>query len=322
MASLLLIGGTGFFGKSILNSYRRGLLNSWEIDNICVFSRNATNLKLLFPELIDDSIKLVNGNIATCHEIPVADYIIHAAASTDAANYLARPDVEKKNIQAGTYNYCDLAKKFHSHSRIVYCSSGAVYGQQPAGLEFLSEKFGFGDVNEMPPFKRDYAAAKRDAEHAIYTLGSEGSFVSIARCFAFVGRYLPRDQHFAIGNFINDGLMGKPIHVKANFPVYRSYMYSDDLVDWLMTICEKSNLSCPIYNVGSDEALSIGELAELIASRFSVEVHKSEITQQKVDRYTPSIEKAKKDLGLALTYDLKSALDKTIEDILINYLHA
>ena len=189
-------------------------------------------------------------------------------------------------------------------------------------MEFLPEEFDFGNINEMPPFKRDYAAAKRDAEHAIFTLGSHGNSVSVARCFAFVGKYLPRHQHFAIGNFINDGLIGKPIHVKANFPVYRSYMYSDDLVNWLMTICEKSNLSCPIYNVGSDEALTIVELAGLIASRFSVEVHKSEITQQKVDRYTPSIEKAKKDLGLTLTLDLKSAIDRTIEDILMSNPYA
>jgi nucleoside-diphosphate-sugar epimerase len=322
MASLLLIGGTGFFGKSILNSYRRGLLKSWEIDCIWVFSRNATSLKLLFPELIDDSIKLVNGDIATCHEIPVADYIIHAASSTDAANYLARPEVEKKNIQAGTYNYCDLAKKFHSDSRIIYCSSGAVYGQQPVDLEFLSEEFDFGNVDEMPLVKRDYAAAKRDAEHAIRTLGSQGNSVSIARCFAFVGKYLPRDQHFAIGNFINDGLMKLPIHVKSIFPVYRSYMFSDDLVYWLMTICEKSNSSCPIYNVGSDEAVTIGELAGLIATRFSVEVHKPEIAHQKVDRYIPSIVKAKKELGLILSIDLKSAIDMTIDDILIKNPHA
>jgi len=312
MASLLIIGGSGFFGKSILDAYRRGLLNSWGVDSISVLARNATSLSIQFPELIDDSITLINSDIATCHELPFADYVIHAAASTDAANYLARPEVEKKNIQAGTYNYCKLAEKFHRNSRIVYCSSGAVYGQQPADLEYLLEEFDYGSVDEMSPVKRDYAAAKRDAEKAIRTLGSQGGAVSIARCFAFVGKYLPRDQHFAIGNFIQDGLMGRPINVKATLPVYRSYMYADDLVHWLMTICHAANPLCPIYNVGSDKALTVGELADMVAQKFCVGVTKAEFGRKGADRYVPSITKAKNILGLQLWIDTTVAIDKTI----------
>ena len=322
MASLLVIGGSGFFGKSILDAYGRGLLNSWDIDSIGVLARNATSLSTQFPELIDDSIKLINGDIATCHELPFADYVIHAAASTDAANYLARPEVEKKNIQAGTYNYCNLAEKFHLNSRIVYCSSGAVYGQQPADLGYLSEEFDCGSVDEMSPVKRDYAAAKRDAEQAIRTLGSQGGAVSIARCFAFVGKYLPRDQHFAIGNFIQDGLMGRPINVKATFPVYRSYMYADDLVNWLMTICHSANPLCPIYNVGSDKALTVGEVADLVAQKLCVDVNKAEFSGKGMDRYVPSITKAKDILGLQLSIDAKAAIDKTIAAIRMESLRA
>jgi nucleoside-diphosphate-sugar epimerase len=315
MASLLIIGGSGFFGKSILDNYRRGFLNIWGVDSVSILARNAVSLSTRLPELIDDSITLINGDIATCNALPFADYVIHAAASTDAANYLTRPEVEKKNIQAGTYNYCNLAKKFHRNSRIVYCSSGAVYGQQPADLEYLSEEFDCGSVDEMSPVKRDYAAAKRDAEQAIRTLASQGCAVSIARCFAFVGKYLPRDQHFAIGNFIQDGLMGRPINVKATLPVYRSYMHTDDLVNWLMTICHSANSFCPIYNVGSDNALTIGDIAELVAKRFNVDVHKNKLTQERIDRYIPSIAKAKKELGLKLSIDLNTAIDKTIEAI-------
>jgi len=322
MASLLVIGGSGFFGKSILDSYKRSLLNSWDIDSISVLARNATSLSTEFPGLIDDSIMLINSDIATCHELPFADYVIHAAASTDASNYLARPEVEKKNIQAGTNNYCKLAKQFHRNSRIVYCSSGAVYGQQPAGLEYLSEEFDGGSVDEMSPVKRDYAAAKRDAEKAILTLGSQGGAVSIARCFAFVGKYLPRDQHFAIGNFIQDGLMGGPINVKATLPVYRSYMYADDLVHWLMTICHSASALCPIYNVGSDQALTIGDLAELVAQKFTVATNKAELSQKNVDRYVPSITKAKEVLGLQLITDTIGAIDKTIAAIRLENLGA
>ncbi|QWE20926.1 NAD(P)-dependent oxidoreductase [Polynucleobacter sp. AP-Kolm-20A-A1] len=322
MASLLIIGGSGFFGKSFLDAYVRGKLNLWKIDSIGVLSRHAEQLKLQYPELINESIKLINSDIATCQDLPFADYVIHAAASTDAANYLMRPKEEKWNIQAGTHNYCALANKFHLNSRILYCSSGAVYGQQPMDVEYLSEEFDHGYVDEMSITKRDYAMAKRDSEKSIQALGSQGGAVSIARCFAFVGKYLPRDQHFAIGNFIEDGLKGRSIEVRSNHLVYRSYMYADDLVHWLMTICHSASTHCPIYNVGSDQAITISDLAMVVAQRFSVHINKMEISRNIVDRYIPSISKARDQLGLSLSTDIAGAIDKTIAALRFDNLNA
>lgn len=315
MASLLIIGGSGFFGKSFLDGYKRGLLAPWGIDLVLIMARKADKLKQTNPELLDDSVVLINSDITNCSELPAADYVIHAAASTDAVNYLSRPEIEKKNIQAGTYNYCELAKKFHHNSRILYCSSGAVYGQQPLSLECIYEEYDSGSLEDMALVKRDYAAAKRDGEKAIQILGSQGGLVSIARCFAFIGQYLPRDQHFAIGNFIQDGLGGRSINIKATIPVYRSYMYSDDLVHWLMTICNSANSECPIYNVGSDHAVAIADLAGLIAKQFAVEVNNPNVSEEHCDRYIPCIDKARRELGLNLSIDLNAAISKTIENI-------
>jgi nucleoside-diphosphate-sugar epimerase len=316
MASLLIIGGSGFFGKSILDSYNRGLLSPWGIDLIYVFARNADRLNAEAPELLGSSIKLVSGDIATCKEIPIADYVIHAAASTDAANYLSQPEVEKKNIQAGTYNYCDLAKKFHQNSRIVYCSSGAVYGQQPPDLDRIPEDYDGGPLGEMSLTKQDYAAAKRDAEEAIINLGKQGLSVSIARCFAFVGPYLPRDKHFAIGNFIGDGLNNRPIQVKADHLVYRSYMYADDLVEWLLRIAHSSTSDCPVFNVGSDEAIKIDKLAKIIAEIFYVGALINRINNDEVDVYIPSIFKAQEQLNLTCKYSLNEAIKETIKRVI------
>jgi nucleoside-diphosphate-sugar epimerase len=317
MASLLIIGGSGFFGKSILHGYRRGLLGPWEIDLIYVLARNADRLRFASPELMDCSIKLINGDIASCKELPMADYVIHAAASTDAASYLSQPEVEKRNIQAGTYNYCELAKRFHQNSQIVYCSSGAVYGQQPSNLEKIPEDYDAGSLNEMSSTKRDYAAAKRDAEEAVINLGKQGLSVSIARCFAFVGTYLPRDKHFAIGNFIEDGLNKKSIQVKADHLVYRSYMHADDLVHWLLSISAAANPNCLILNVGSDEAIEVRDLAHRIGGYFGVKVKSTALAPLcKVDRYVPSISKAKNLLNLELQFNLDQAIQASAMNIL------
>lgn len=312
MASLLIIGGSGFFGKSFLDVHLRGGLKQWGIDTVKIASRHAVDLAIQFPELLNSSIQLINLDICSCTSLPRADYVIHAAASTDAAKYLESPLVERQNILSAITNYCFLAPSYHQKSKILYVSSGAVYGQQPELLKNIVEDFDAGPIDVMHASKRDYAAAKRDSEKAVIELGLEGFNVSIARCFAFVGKYLPRNQHFAIGNFIQNGLEGKPIVVKADKLVFRSYMHSDDLVEWLMTILSNSNISCPIFNVGSDEEVQIDNLASQIGNRFGVDVVTCNEKKCGVDRYIPSTTKARMLLNLKCKWPLAEAIEKTI----------
>ena len=317
MKKLLIIGGTGFFGKSILDSFQRGRLDAWDVGYVYAMSRNTGSLKREAPSLLSSKVELISADIGKINELPEADIVIHAAASTDASRYLSGPLEERRNIQAGTVNYCRLASEYHSGSKLLYVSSGAVYGTQPASLYGIPEGYSAGPLDEIAAGKRDYAAAKRDAEQAVMELGrQQGKSVSIARCFAFVGAWLPRNQHFAIGNFIENGLRGGPITVKAKHPVYRSYMHADDLVDWLLTIAENGRPDCPIYNVGSDQGILLGDLAQLIAHEFKVTAVVPEITEAIIDRYVPCVDRAKNELGLQIRHSLAEAISLTKEKLM------
>lgn len=315
MSSLLIIGGTGFFGKSILDCFQRGMLKPWSIDHVVAMSRNAERLKEEAPSLLSSDVELLSADIAKTDYLPQADFVIHAAASSDARDYLKSPLKERQNILAGVLNYCKLARIFHQKSKILYVSSGAVYGTQPPELEMISESYQFLDAEDIPEGKRDYACAKRDAEKVFVELGESGLNVSVARCFAFVGQWLPLDQHFAIGNFIADGLSGRNINVKANHRVYRSYMHADDLVEWLMAIASASSSKCPVWNVGSEENILIDELAHVVGRYCEVTNAKSNYLIDKIDRYVPSTENARRDLGVVIKLNLSTAISKTIEAI-------
>jgi nucleoside-diphosphate-sugar epimerase len=314
MATLLVIGGSGFFGKSILDMFQRGKLSPWNINRVISMSRNAERLKSETPNLILDNVELLSSDISTAEHLPDADFIIHAAASTDAKNYLNSGEDERKNIQSGTLNYCRLARG-NKNTKTLYVSSGAVYGTQPSNITHIKESFQLIDPYDIPENKRDYTIAKRDAEEQIKGLGKEGMLVSIARCFSFVGPFLPLDQHFAIGNFIRDGLLQQKIKVNTENKVYRSYMYSDDLVVWLMTILDSSDNTCPIYNVGSDEPILIDQLARNISKIFGLSSDDIKYTSELAERYIPNIEKAKKNLNLSINYSLSHALITTIDRI-------
>jgi dTDP-glucose 4,6-dehydratase len=317
VSSLLIIGGSGFFGKSILDAYHRGRLEKWHITRIVIFSRNARSLTISNPELISESVSLINGDISTCDSLPKADYIIHAAASSDAAKYISSPEIEKKNILSGTTNFCGLiSSQEDKKPKILYVSSGAVYGASSRDGMPFSESDKFMPLGEIDENKRCYSAAKRDSEAQIIALGKSGFSVAIARCFAFVGKYLPRDQHFAIGNFMRDALNGDEIRVTTQSLVYRSYMYADELVEWLMTIMEVSSKNCPVYNVGSNIPIEVRELARKVGALLNTCVRYSEPTNGPIDHYTPAIKKAKMELGLELSISLDLAIKLTIENIL------
>ena len=284
MASLLIIGGSGFFGKSVLNSFSKGQLEKFDIHKVSILARNAGVLRTQVPHLLPKNVLLFNADIKTCSEIPVSDYVIHAAASTDEKSYLSNPNIERQNILAGALNFCRLAPKYCRNSKIIFVSSGAVYGQQTNEQKGLEEDSLLVPIDTLTVSKRNYALAKRESEQAIILLGSQGLSVSIARCFAFVGEYLPRDRSFAMGNFIEDGLHNRPIVVKAQNKVTRSYLDADDLVEWLMLIGLVAASTCPIFNVGSDEEVSIQALALKIAKIFNVPHQIPEITIPFVDR--------------------------------------
>lgn len=291
MKSLLVIGGTGFFGKSILDYFNRHGLDKYNINKVIVMARRVDVFKMKYPELCIQNVEFVSADISKCTELPVADLVIHAASSTDARDYINDSNAQRSNIEASTVNYAKLAHIYHKNAKIVYCSSGAVYGQQPENVELIDEDFPFQDVSKLVAHKRDYALGKRLAENEIIRLGADGLNVSIARCFAFYGKYLPRDQHFAYGNFLGAAERGETIEVKANHQVIRSYMHADDLVNALIRIALIAKPDCTIFNVGSHEAIEIRELAKKIASQFNLPLKTTPVIDDKIDRYVPNVSK-------------------------------
>jgi nucleoside-diphosphate-sugar epimerase len=311
--SLAVIGGTGFFGKSFLDAFRRGLLAPWRIERLIAVARHPDTLRREHPDLVGPGVELVASDVASTAAIPPADIIVHAANTTDARRYIDDPLGERAAILAAADNFARRVTTDCPAARIVYTSSGAVYGQQAANVAGLDEGAPFAGADGLTAYKRDYAEAKRAAEAAVARLGStHGVCVSVARCFSFVGPYLPRDQHFAIGNFLADALAGRPITVNARHPVIRSYMHADDLVRWLMQIADQASPACPVYNVGSDEAVSIADLARRVGLRRGVAVHLPEQVDSPVDRYVPAVGRAARELDLRLTFNLDRAIDATI----------
>jgi dTDP-glucose 4,6-dehydratase len=222
-------------------------------------------------------------------------------------------------IVNGTRNILELAIASGA-SRFLLTSSGGVYGTQPPNMGKMPETYcGMPD-----PLNKDntYSVAKRCAEHlcALYQ-DRHGLETVIARCFAFVGRDLPLDVHFAIGNFIRDALTKDEITVGGDGTPIRSYMDQRDLTIWLNKLLE-SGQSGQAYNVGSDQAITIKDLAYLIrdilAPQKTVRILGQSDVQNFRNRYVPSIQKAITELDLGLEFSLEDSIREAARHALVN----
>ena len=308
--TLLITGGTGFFGKSLFSYFN---YENPSLEKIIVVSRQ--------PEKLDDIVKIKSfpfdiEYIKQDIREPIkfnksVDYLIHAAAESSTSLNIEDPMLLGDADVEGTKNVLEYARK-KKVKRVLFISSGAVYGKQPSELSHVYEEYE-GAPEQLNPLNA-YGYAKRQAENlcALYHHHYDVNYV-VARCFTFVGPYLPLDDHFAMGNFIRDGLNGGPIIVKGDGTTIRSYLYADDLAEWLWTILLKGNTG-EAYNVGSDEAITISDLAHLVSNCFDgkPEVIIKGKPNPKKDRYVPDVEKVKRDLGVSERVSLFEGIQKTI----------
>ncbi|MFZ1806607.1 MAG: NAD(P)-dependent oxidoreductase, partial [Cyclobacteriaceae bacterium] len=240
------------------------------------------------------------------------DIVIHAATEASEKLNTENPIEMIDSIVQGTRNTLEFCIA-RGVKKMLFVSSGAVYGKQPPEVTHVDEDCFLGPDITNPG--NAYAESKRLAELLCAVFSKvHGIDIPVARCFAFVGPYLKLDIHFAIGNFIKNGLEGKSIEIKGDGTPLRSYMYSADLVVWLLTILINGE-SSRIYNVGSDVALSIKELAEVVRECFNneieVEVKQKPQWGKPIEQYIPSVNRCRKELKLSNYYDLETSILKT-----------
>jgi dTDP-glucose 4,6-dehydratase len=311
---IFITGGTGFFGRWLLESliwandkYKLGV-------EVLVLTRNMKAFEKKASHLISHpAIQCHIGDVRS-FAFPQGSFshIIHAATEASAKLNHEDPLLMLDTIVQGTRQTLEFARNCKAR-KFLLTSSGAVYGKQPTDLTHISEDY-LGAPDTMDA-RSAYGEGKRMAELLCSIYAQQyGIETKIARCFAFVGPYLPLDGDFAIGNFIRDGIKGYQIRVNGDGTPYRSYLYAADLAIWLWTILLKGN-TCHPYNVGSDQEISIIDLAHTVSRVFNL---KSEtLTSKKLtpgecaERYIPSINRAISELNLKPITALEESISRT-----------
>jgi UDP-glucuronate decarboxylase len=313
---IFMTGGTGFFGRSLLRHWVASKEAGSFSEEIGILTRSPQVFLDSYPELSNLSwVKLFEGDVLDYSTLPKnieIDRIIHAATESTNGAFLS-PYETYNDITIGTKNILNFAVQ-NNVRRFLLTSSGAVYGPQPDSLDKIPEDY-LGRADPLLPSSA-YGFGKSAAEHLCCLYRDEYDLQTvIARCFAFVGPDLPLNAHYAMGNFINDALYGAEINVGGDGTPLRSYMNQSDLARWLLCIFDEG-VAGHAYNVGSDEAISIADLAYLVRNILSPDkpvVFKNKgSTFQGRNVYIPDISAAKNDLNLHITVTLRESIEEFI----------
>lgn len=317
-AHFLISGGTGFFGRWILESLLYANARHGANLKATVLARSPHSFLARVPHLAVPAIHWVQGSVSTTRPDDFSgqrfDAVIHLATESDSQATISNPSAAIDVITGGTQRLLDIAVCAGA-KRFLFASSGSVYGKQPPDIELLDETYpGRPIPGNMTDAYAISGEAKWQAELLCAAYGKRHKLETvIARGFSFAGPGMPLDGKFAFGNFMGDALAGRPVVVTGDGTPVRSYLHAIDLTIWLWTMLVRG-VAGRAYNLGSERPVTLRDLAVEIAVEFNLpEVRVLQAPQpgQLPHRYVPSTARARSELGLRQTIELKEAIRRS-----------
>jgi len=193
--------------------------------------------------------------------------------------------------------------------RVVFTSSGAVYGEQahqPARED------------QTPNPQSPYAVSKLAAEYYVRTIGALwGIETVVLRIFNAYGPHqnLPPSHPPVVLRFLQQALRGGSLVIFGGGAQTRDFLYVDDAVEALVAAATASDVDRRTINVGSGEETSINQLAALAAETVGreVEVLHSPAESGGVSRLCADVALARRLLGYDPRVGLREGLRLTLE---------
>ncbi len=307
---IFITGGTGFFGIWLLEAIAAANDTLGIGLGATVLSRNPARFAGEHPRLAGRAeFEWLEGHVED-FSFPAepCDYVIHLATPSAAELGAGGTELSLATL-FGTQRVLQFAHTGNAR-RLLLASSGAVYGRQPPDMDRIPE------TCACAPYPLNAAASYGEVKRMSELMCALTPDVDciIARGFCFFGPGLPLTDKFAVGSFMRDALAGGPIRIHGDGTPVRSYLYAADLVIWLITLLLRGRPSEP-YNVGSDQAVSLAQLAQQVADTIPgtrIDIGRSP-TAGAPEAYVPDIRRARDELGLDVLIPLSSGLRRTVD---------
>lgn len=309
----LITGGAGFLGSHLSDAL---LAQGHEVTILDSASdlkvrHQLGNLKFRY---VRDSIlnrEILEGLVGWC------DVVYHLAAVVGVEHYVGDPyQVLNVNVN-GTQAVLQVA--FKAHKKVIFTSTSEVYGKSSA-VPFQED----GDrvLGSTRIDRWCYSTSKAVGEHFCFAFHKLGLPVVVVRYFNVYG---PRLDQMDVGRvitiFLGQVLRGEPVTVIGDGRQTRSFTYVEDAIRATVEAGSKEDAVGEIINIGTDDEVSIEELAllmvRLAGSRSSLVFVPQESvygnSYEDIRRRVPDIQKMRRILGVSPQITLEEGLRRTIE---------
>lgn len=321
MSTILVTGGAGFIGSSLIDELLRTNKKVVAVDNFndyydpkikenyikeILYNMTKLNIKpdnfTLYREDIRNTNKM--EEIFKNHEISI---IIHLAAMAGVRFSIENPNLYYDVNINGTLALLETARK-NGINKFIFASSSSVYGN--------NKKVPFSEDDPVDHPISPYAASKKAGELICYTYHHLYE-MSIA-CLRFFTVYGPRQRpDLAINKFTRLIMTGQPISVYGNGSTRRDYTFIGDIIDGIMKTIDwinKEEKQYEIFNLGESRMITLSEMITCIEKALDIQaiINRQPIQPGDMDTTFADISKAKEVLGYQPS--------KTFEDGINDYI--
>lgn len=299
---VLITGGAGFLGAALANRLLSEGHTVLILDDL-----SAGDPRRLVPEVL-----LTRGDV---RDIPKlwsllqgVDCVYHLAARVRVPESVHYPgDYSAVNV-GGTVSVME-AMRDTGVRRVVFASSGALYGEQ--GHQPIHE-------GQAPNPSSPYAVSKIAAEYYISTLGTLYNIETVSlRIFNAYGpgQDLPPSYPPVIPQLLRQAQSGGSLVIFGDGAQTRDFVYVDDVVAALVSAATAKAVNRAVINVGSGQEISIKELTSLVIRVTGKRVNVLHNQEQSggVSRSVANVSRARELLDWSPSTGIEQGLRLTIE---------
>lgn len=313
---VLITGGAGFIGSHLAESLLERGDNVAVLDNLSTGSFENIAHLTSHPHF-SFAIESLNNNLVLDRLASQADAIVHLAAAVGVQLVVERPTETIETNVIGTHEVLAAARRYRC--RTLIASTSEVYGKS-ADLPFKEEN----DLLLGPSShsRWGYAASKLLDEFLSLAAYREYELpVTITRFFNTVGPRQTGRYGMVIPRFVQQALRGDPLTVFGDGEQSRCFCHVEDVIRALTSLLDQPALTVgEIYNIGSNQEVTINQLAERVVDRADststlMRIPYSEAYApgfEDMRRRVPDISKIGRDIGWTPVH----TLDEILADVI------
>jgi len=300
--NFLITGAAGFLGSTLANQLAR------EGHQV----RGLDDLSTGDPQALTPDVHFTRGDVNDRPKLwtllQEVDCVYHLAARVSVPESIVYPREYNAVNVGGTVSLMEAMRDV-GVKRVVFASSGAIYGNQD--IQPLAE-------GQTPRPSSPYAVSKLAAEYYVRSIGGLWGIETVSlRIFNAYGpgQHLPASNPPVIPYFLRQAVRNGTLVVNGDGNQTRDYVYVDDVVSAMVAASTAPNVNGLVINIGSGVETSIGALVNLVmkATGSQTNIIYSALTPGGVSRLCADLTLAAQKLNYKSSIHLEDGLRLSLQ---------